>query len=280
MDTAAAKTKELETWTLVTPGWRKYDAELVAWLAPVTTRILERSAIGQGQQVLDIACGTGEPALPAARRVGPAGRVLGVDFVEDMLVFAREKAARASLENVEFKRQDGEEVDAPDESFDAVTMRFGLMFMPDPVACLKRAHRALKAGGRIALSTWAAPDKNPWASTAIAVLKRHTEIPAPLPGATGLFAMADPERLRSTLAAAGFKDVQVEEVQVGRDFGTGKAYFNFIFELGGPLAMLYVRLAADEQARVAVEVAGEAEKLRKDGRLVIGGVAWVASAVK
>jgi SAM-dependent methyltransferase len=145
---------------------------------------------------------------------------------------------------------------------------------------LKRAHRALKPGGRIALATWAPPDRNPWAATAVNVLKRHAEIPAPPPGAPGLFAMSDPERLLSLLYGAGFKDVKVDATPVGRDYGTGQKYFQFTFDLAGPLAVVYSQLSPEKKAKVAEEVAAEAEKLRKDGKLFIPGVAWVASGAK
>ncbi len=280
MDKDAAKVKERETWTRVTPGWRKYDAELVEWTNPVTAKMLDRARIGPGHRVLDIACGTGQPAIPAAERVGPTGTVVGTDFVDDMLAFAREKAARLGLRNLEFQRQDGEELDAPADSFDAVTLRFGLMFMPDPVRCLVKARSALKPGGRIAVATWAAPDKNPWASLPIAVLKRHIDVPVPSPGAPGLFAFADPERLRAAMTGAGFSDVAIDEVRVGREFSDGRAYFDFIIELAGPIAALFGRLRPEQKQPVAGEIASEAEKTRSGGRLVIPGLAWVASASK
>jgi ubiquinone/menaquinone biosynthesis C-methylase UbiE len=90
MDAAALKEKERRTWTQVSPGWRKYDLELREFAAPVTARLIERAGIKSGSKVLDIASGTGEPAIPAALRVGAGGSVLGVDFVEEMLAFARE----------------------------------------------------------------------------------------------------------------------------------------------------------------------------------------------
>lgn len=280
MDAAALKTKEHETWTRVTPGWRKHDPALTAWLAPVTAKLLESAGVSAGMSVLDLACGTGEPAIPAAKRIGAAGRVLAVDFVEDMLVFAREKAVKHGLKNVEFRRQDGETLDAPASSFDAVTMRFGLMFMPEPAKCLERAYAALKPGGRLALSTWAAPDKNPWAAVALGVLKRHLEVPAPPPGAPGLFALADPGRLRALLTEARLRDAAVEPVPVSLRFASGKDYFEFIIELAGPLAALYTKLPEGAKPKVAAEIAAEAEKSRIDGRVTLGGVAWVAGAVK
>jgi SAM-dependent methyltransferase len=210
--------------------------------------------------------------------VGATGQVLGLDFVEEMLAFAREKAASLGLKNVEFRRMDGEELEAPAGSFDAVTMRWGLMFMPDPVACLKRALGALKKGGTFTTTCWAAPEKNPWASLPLAVLKRHMEVPTPPPGAPGLFAFADPSRLRTTIEAAGFSDVQVEPVELNMcDFDKGAEYVAYTLELAGPIAVLFHQLTKEQQSQVAKEMAGEAERIG-GGRVVLPGLTWLATA--
>lgn len=281
MDQEAAKAKELENWTRVAPGWRKHDERFMVNTAPATARLLGRAGVRAGQRVLDIASGTGEPAIPAAERVGPSGSVLGLDFVEDMLAFAREKAAARGLRNVEFRRQDGEQLDVPDASVDAVTMRWGLMFMPDPVACLRRALAALKPGGRIALSTWAGPEHNVWAALPVEVIKRHVELPAPAPGAPGLFAMADPERLRRVMGEAGFSDVLVEPLAlVNMHAQSGSEYFQMFIELAGPIAALYARLTDDLKAVVAREIAAEADRRAVAGQVILTGVTWVASGQK
>jgi ubiquinone/menaquinone biosynthesis C-methylase UbiE len=101
-----------------------------------------------GQRVLDIASGVGEPALAIAGQVGPAGSVLGTDLAAAMLAFARENAAARGLSNVEFRCMDGEVLDVPPGSFDVVTMRWGLMFMPDRVAVREGAGRDAVAGGQ------------------------------------------------------------------------------------------------------------------------------------
>jgi ubiquinone/menaquinone biosynthesis C-methylase UbiE len=275
----AAKAKEHKRWSLAAAGWRKHDARLSAYLFPVAERMLERIGLRLGQRVLDIASGTGEPALSVAGRVGGNGWVLGLDFVEEMLATARDKAAQRGLANIEFKRQDGEELDVPPATFDAVTMRFGLMLMADPGSCLRRAHTALKPGGRIALSTWAPAEKNPWAAIPLAVLKRHMALPATAPGAPGLFALSDPQRLRSLLGSAGFRDVKVEEVPVVMaNFASGQEYFNFTMELAGTIAQLCSQLAPDKRALVAREIAFDADRHLKNGRLLLPGVALVASA--
>lgn len=280
MDVAALKAREVTAWASVAPGWHKHDARLTAYTAPVTHRLIQLADIRAGHRVLDIASGTGEPAIPIAERVGANGHVLGTDLVEEMLVFARDKAKRRGLGNIEFRRADGEEIDVPTESFDAVTNRWGLMFMPDPRANLERCHRALKPGGRIALACWAEPERNPWAAIPLGVLKRHMDVPTPPPGAPGIFSFADPSRIRSALVAAAFNSVTLDEVGVAMEFNSGADYFTFICELAGPIAGLYGRLSPDTQAIVAREVAGEAERHGSSPPIVVRGVTWVASGQK
>jgi hypothetical protein len=113
-------------------------------------------------------------------------------------------------------------------------------------------------------------------------MKRYMELPAPVPGQTGIFAFADPARLRDLLASTGFHDVEVEGLEVlwaGPD--TGEAYFGEVIELAGPLASLYAKLPADKKAAFARDVAEEAERqsARRPG-VSLPGLTWVASARK
>ena len=280
MDHAQIKERERTSWSNVAPGWNKYDAILSQGAAVVTERMLDAVRIAPGQRVLDVACGTGEPAIPAARRVGPTGRVIATDLSEPMIAFAKHKAAAQGVANVEFRVVDGEEVDVGD-GFDAVTMRWGLMFMPDPDACLRRLHSALRVGGRIALTCWTAPDRNPFVSTALAAIRKHVELPAPPPGAPGLFAFADPERLRSCLAGAGFREVVVEPVELCfAVFDTGVEAFTMIRELAGPVAAILAQQPADTRAAIERDAVAGYEALRADGRVALRGVTWLAHATK
>jgi ubiquinone/menaquinone biosynthesis C-methylase UbiE len=273
------KQREHQTWTGVAPGWRKHDETLVRAAAPVTTRMLDLLALKPGMQVLDIACGTGEPAIPAAQRVAPGGRVLATDFVEEMLAFAREKAAQRGVPNIDFRRVDGEQVDVPPATFDAVSIRWGIMFMPDPVGCLREAHRALKPGGRIAVACWAQPDRNPWASVAMGIIRRALNAPPPPAGTPGLFAFADDTRLRTALEEAGFRVSTVEPVSITMaDFDTGDQFFTFLRELAGPIAALFAQLSPHAQADVRDEVVRAVTG--PAGRVVLPGVTWVAAGQK
>lgn len=280
--TTALKERELSTWTSVAPGWHKHDERLRACFGSVSQRMLDAAGVRAGNRVLDIATGTGEPAIPAAERVGPTGYVLGTDFVEDMLVFARRKAAARQLGHIEFRTADGEALDVPLRSFDAVLIRWGLMFMPDPIGCLRRAHAALRPGGRIAVACWAGPERNPSIAVPVGVIKRHVEVPPPAPGAPNIFAFADAERLRGALAEAGFRDVTVGEAAVanGGEFADGAAFFTFIREIAGPIARLYDQLPEVLRVRVAEEIAREVEKYRNPaGRVAVPGITWIAGGI-
>lgn len=282
MDATEMKAREFQSWSSVAPGWRKHDRRLTDAFHGVSLALLDKAGIRSGQHVLDVACGTGEPAIPAALRVGPTGRVYATDLVAAMVAFAREKAQARQLANIDFAVSDGELLDLPAGAFDAATMRWGLMFMPDPVACLQRIRAALKPGALFATATWAAPDRNPWAAVPLAVMKRYMEIPVPLPGQTGIFAFADRQRLADTLAAAGFRDVSIESLDVTWSGpATGQDYFNEVIEMAGPLASLYAKLPDQRRREYADEVAAEAQRQStgKSG-IALPGVTWIASGRK
>jgi ubiquinone/menaquinone biosynthesis C-methylase UbiE len=275
------KEMQHQSWTGVAPNWRKHDAVFVKGAAPAAEKMLDLAGVGVGSRVLDIASGTGEPAIPAAKRVGPTGHVLGTDFVELMLATAREKAAAAGLTNVEFRRVDGEALDVPAASFDAVTIRWGIMFMPDAVGCLRAAHRALKAGGRIAVACWAAPEKNPWAAIPAGIMMKHANVPKPPPGALGIFAYADPKRLEGVLVEAGFKDVVLEAVPLSlMEFDNFADYWRLTHEMAGPIASMLEKLTPEQRVAAEAEIAAAVGKLSPGGKVDLQGVTWVAAARK
>src|SRR5260221_6785353 len=277
MDNATIKANQAATWRTVAPGWMRHEERMRQITSPLTQRML--STVKRGDKVLDIATGVGDPAIAIAEKVGPSGSVLATDLVAEMLAFARDKAAERGVKNIDFRQVDGEGLDAPAGSFDAVTMRFGLMFMPDAEGCLMRVRSALKPGGSLALATWAAPQKNPWAAVPMAALGRHVEIPKPPPGAPGLFAFADSSRLESTIKSAGFSDVRVEEVEVVMsDFDRGADFWAFMMDVAGPIAMIFsTKVPQEKRAAVAAEIARDVEAAG-GGKARLTGVALLATA--
>lgn len=281
IDVQAAKEREVAGWTATATGWNRHHAFFERYTAPVSEQLIRKAGIRPGMRVLDIACGTGHPALAIAERVGPTGSVLGTDLVEPVVAFARERAREAGLANVEFRRVDGEALDVPPASFDAVTMRWGIMFMPSPVEAMKGAYAALKRGGRIALAAWAAPERNPFAMIAMGVIRRRLNAPPPPPGTPGIFAFADPDRLRAVIEAGGFRDVEVAPLDlVVGEFASGEEYWAFMRDIAAPINALYQQIPPADRPEVDAEIRAAAERYRAGARIVVRGTTWIAAGRK
>jgi ubiquinone/menaquinone biosynthesis C-methylase UbiE len=113
-----------------------------------------RLRLAPGARVLDVCCGSGASALPAAETVGPAGAVLGVDLAEHLLELARAKARSQGLANVTFRPGDMLDLGLPDAAFDAVVCVFGIFFVPDMPAAVRELWRRVRPGGQLAITTW------------------------------------------------------------------------------------------------------------------------------
>jgi ubiquinone/menaquinone biosynthesis C-methylase UbiE len=272
---------ERNNWASVADGWRRQDALLRKGAAPVTERMLVLSGIAAGCRLLDIASGTGEPAISAAKIVGESGKVIGTDLVNEMLDVAREKVALEGLNNIEFHCIDAENLDFTADSFDAVTIRWGLMFMPQPQACLTAAHKVLKQDGRISIACWAAPEKNPMISLPLKTLSKYMEIPSPPPGRPGVFAFADPDRLYGTFASAGFRNIELEEMTIDViEVDDGRAYWEVISDLAAPVMALVSQLEDPARSDFIDEMIETANQFKQGETLRMGGTTWIASANK
>ena len=115
---------------------------------------ISRLRLAPGQAVLDLCCGAGASAIPAARAVGPSGRVLGIDVAAPMLELARSRAAQEGLAHIEFRQGDATSTGLPDGSFDAIICVFGVFFVPDMTAFIAQMWRLVRAGGSLAVTTW------------------------------------------------------------------------------------------------------------------------------
>ncbi len=275
------KERERNNWASAAEGWKRRDELLRKGAAPVSDRMLELAEITSGNSLLDIASGTGEPAISAAQIVGESGKVVGTDLVDEMLMVAREKANALNLNNIEFRCIDAETLDYPQGEFDAVTIRWGLMFMPEPENCLLAAHKALKENGRISVACWAAPEKNPFVSVLIKVLNNYMSVPTPPPGTPGIFAFADPDRLQDVMSVAGFKNIKLEELVIDvLEVEDGKAYWDAISDLAAPVMALVRQLDDSVRDNYINEVIKVADAMKQGDTLCMKGVTWIASANK
>ena len=189
-------------------GWEKWadwnerqHRDVIAWLCgPLEPRMT----------VLDIASGVGQPALAAARRVAP-GRVIATDVAADMLAALERRAPAAGISNIEIHELDMHDLRGiADDSVDAVTFAFALMFSPEPVKAVREAWRVVRPGGVMRLTVWDEPDRNPFFTTMLGSLTQVLRTPAPAPNQPGPFALSAPGALEAVLASAGWRDITIE----------------------------------------------------------------------
>jgi SAM-dependent methyltransferase len=129
-----------------------YEEASRAYWAVFGERSADRLGLQPGQTVLDVACGSGSSALPAAERVGPQGRVVAVDLAPMMLEIARHKAHERGLQNIQFHQADMTELDYPEGQFDAVVCVLGIVFCPDMRKAIVELWRMLRPGGRLMIT--------------------------------------------------------------------------------------------------------------------------------
>lgn len=271
-DPAAYKAGQRRDWTEAAEGWRKWWRRVEVMAGPVGDRLIQLAAVRQGHRVLDVATGIGEPAVTAARLVGPAGRVVGTDISPGMLEVARQRAAELGLGNVEFHEMDAEALDLPESSFDAVLCRFGLMFLPDVDRTLVGIRRLLVPGDRFAASVWGPPDRVPMNSVTFGAVARVLELPAPAPGTPGLFSLADADALAGKLRAAGFAEVKTETLLVRAEFESLEEFILFLQEVAAPINNLLADESPERRAQVWGAVAEANEQfVGVDGRLQASG---------
>ena len=131
--------------------WSEGDFSLVAIpLVIVSENLCEAADLRAGQRVLDVACGSGNTAIAAARR---NTSVVGIDYVPALLDRARERAAAERLD-ITFQHGDAEALDFPDGAFDVVLSTFGVMFAPDHHTAAREMLRVTRPGGKIGLANW------------------------------------------------------------------------------------------------------------------------------
>jgi SAM-dependent methyltransferase len=188
------------------PFWDKHRDVFRELFAPVSEALIEEAGIVSGSSVLDVATGHGEPALRIAEVVGPTGTVVGADPAVGAIQAARREASRCSLNNVCFEVAGADSLPFPDNQFDAVISRFGVMFFPAPINGLREMLRVLKPGGRIAFAVWHHLDNNPFHSSLARIVDRFSPEPALPPDAPGPFRFASSGKLRGLLADAGARN--------------------------------------------------------------------------
>ena len=254
-------------WDTAAPCVKPWGPFIVQQLQPVSERMMELANIQPGSRVLDVATGGGEPAVTAAHRVGPSGHVLATDLSPQMVALGRERAAELGLHNIDFREMDAEAPGLPENSFEIVLCRFGLMFLPDPQLALQRLYQLLVPDGRLVAAVWGPPQKVPFARWPMEVAMRVLQVPAPPPQMPGPFSLADPHRLEQLLTGAGFIAVQTEPMTLTFEWASVDDYLRFQQAILTGFNSMLAKYPAEQQAevwRAIAEAAGQSTT--SDGR--------------
>lgn len=262
-------------------AWKKWFPVIEGGANKLTARMLDSAGLKAGHRVLDIATGIGEPALSAARRVGPAGQVIAIDLSPGMLEFAAARALDAGLDNVEFRVMNADALDFKAAHFDAALCRWGLMFVDDLAHTLRSIHAVLKPGASLALGVWATADEVPALAIAARVLHRELGLPPPPEGAGTAFALADGDALLAALEDSGFETVIRQAVNIHYHYPSFAEYLAHRREVSSTLDKALQGCAESEIAGAARVLEDELQAFRgADGGIAFDNRAYCVNATR
>ena len=252
-----------QDWNRVAGGWEKWDRFFDEQMAFLNHRLVADARVRPGMRVLDLGSGTGYPALLAAQTVRTNGQVIGVDLAAQMLDAARRKATSLKLSNLTFQTGDVTSLPFEQASFDAVTTRFCLMFLPEIQKAVTEIARVLKPNAWLASAVWSAPDKNPYLKIPIDIIKQFIEIPPPDPTAPGIFRLAKPGDLAGMLQPAGLVDISEQEFLGDVQFSVAEEYFSSLMDIAAPIQNLWTKLTPTQQTEARERIIQTAGQYRK-----------------
>jgi SAM-dependent methyltransferase len=268
-------------WDAASAGRDAWQALVEPALAPLTAALLE--PVDDGQYVLDVCCGAGEIALAAARRVGPRGRVVGVDLAPRMVAAAEARARAQGVDNAGFRVLDAAALGGwPAAGYDVALSRFGLSFVPDLEQVVRGLHHVLVPGGRVAVASWAAPAEVPLLDVPRRALATALGAPPSPEDAPGPFALARPGRLEQLLSSRGFVRIAGRPVAVSVALPSIDAYLALL-RAATPFGAL-VDETLEDPARVAAAWRAVAEAAAplagEGGALRVACRAFVVTATR
>jgi len=238
------------------PDWHKIAEKFDMWLPyikPVGDKLLEALNAQPGDKILDVASGTGEPALTLARQMGDAVDIIGVDAAEGMIDVAQAKVDKEARNNIRFLTMPAESLEFPENEFDKILCRFGVMLFNDPQAGAKEMCRVLKPGGSFALAVWADAESMPTMLWAYQVLK--DKIPEDIhPPLAKITSLGEQGVIEALLKSAGFSNVEVKRQTFHYEFDSFDDYWSII-EASDIMKVQFDALDKSQRSTIRDEVA-------------------------
>jgi ubiquinone/menaquinone biosynthesis C-methylase UbiE len=272
-DPVKYKVEQRREWDAVAAGWRRWWVTVERGAQAMSDHMVLLAQVQTGDKVLDIATGYGEPALTAAQRVGPSGRVIGIDLAPQLLAIARDRATSHGFKQVDFYEMDAEELSLPNDTFDAALCRLGLMYFPNVVATLESIKRHLKIGGRFVAAVWCTPEEAPVEGLPEDLATKKAHVPLFEDGIPGPFSLTDSKTVEQRFTLAGFSEVQSEKLDVAYEFGSLDDYILYLQDTSAPLKAIVARMSAERQSTIWDDIKAQAARdyLTSSGKLIMPG---------
>jgi len=259
-------------------GWDKasayYENFWQRQLKPAQDKLLEMAKLERGEKIIDVACGTGLVSFPAAEKVGERGFVLGTDISDRMIEICMALLNEKNYRNMQFKRMDAEQLDAPDEDYDAALCALGLMYVPDPLKALKEMFRVIKPGGRVVAAVWGRRDHCGWADIFEIIDRRVSSEVCPM-----FFHLGNGETLKRSFEIAGFSNIFFERINTALNYSSGDEACGAAFA-GGPVALPYHKFPEEVKDDVHGEYLDSIRSFQTANGYAIPGEFVVAAGFK
>jgi SAM-dependent methyltransferase len=258
----------------------KWKAKSAAMGAAVTQALIDYASPQAGTHVLDLASGTGEPAISLASHVGSEGHVTALDLSPELLQIAEDRARQRGLDNFSISQADAQSLPFPNESFDLITCRFGVMFFADCDRALREVHRVLRPGGRACFVAWGPFDQPYWSNT-MGVVMKQVGGPAILPGDPDPFKFAQPGSLSAALHRAGYSVIEEKTETLPWIWpGSEDEVWEYQKSVAVPFRPLLDRVPPEKWNTVNREVHAALGRYTEDGIVKFGAVVVLASGMR
>ncbi len=236
----------------------------------VTQALVEYAQPLPGMKVLDLACGTGEPGISLAQRIGAAGHVTASDLSHELLEIAAQRAHTKGLQNFKTEKADAHKLPFADHRFDLATCRFGVMFFHDPSRALAEVRRVLKPGARACFAVWG-PFEQPYWQTTMKIVHRHAGGALLDPSRANPFRYSQPGSLSEQLRTAGFREVDETMRNVPWTWpGEAEEVFEYVCSVSAPFRPLLERVAVEEWPKIRAEAKAAIEQYRVGNEIRFG----------
>jgi len=258
----------------------KWKAKSAAMGRDVTEALVAYADPQPNMRILDLASGTGEPAITIAKRIAPSGHVTAFDLSPDLLAIAADRARQRGLTNIVTLQGDAHELPFPDEHFDLATSRFGVMFFADTQRALRELYRVLKQGAQACFAVWG-PKEQPYFDSTIGVVHRRVGGSLLDPLGPDPFRFSRPGSLSEALTQSGFSNVREEMRVVPWTWpGPPEEAWEQQRAIATPFMPLFARVPAEAWPKINEEVHTAIRKHERDGAIEFTATIHLASGMK